>query len=76
MDEYVLNDDLLVECENCHADMPAKVSILETDNSVVCQECGTRRTVNIEELHRQLANMRETLEEMRRAGENASGTAD
>lgn len=64
MDDFILKDDLIVECESCGNEMPTKISMLENDNSVICSECGVVRTLNLEELHRQLDSMRETLREM------------
>lgn len=64
MEDFTLSDDLIVGCENCQTEMPAKISELEKDNSVVCSECGAVRIVNMEELQRQLDSMRETLWDM------------
>lgn len=73
MNEYILRDDLEVECETCGTDIPAKVSVLEKDNSLICPKCGSGRTVNLEELHRQLEVMRKTLEEMHESGAPIDG---
>jgi hypothetical protein len=74
MDDFILKDDLIVECESCGNEMMAKISVLENDNSVICSECGVVRMLNLEELHRQLDLMRETLREMH--GGAAGGDED
>lgn len=73
MNEFTLRDDIQVECETCGADIPAKVSVLENDNSLVCPKCGAPRIINVEELHRQLEEMRKTLEELQSGGIDPSG---